>query len=171
YIALKKDVYTILPGGENLIEALERMQIRMDKHRTAEMGRALKRVFRGEMSVQESVALAAEEVRAVFAKRELPPEEDTDTGLFGQEVGNCPLCGRAVVRGKFSYGCSGFRDGCEFRVHTFICGRAISTKNMALLLGTGRTAKIKGFISRKTGKTFDAYLRLQDGKAVFDFSD
>ena len=171
YIALKKDVYTILPGGEYLIESLERMQIRMDKHRTAEMGRALKKVFRGEMSVEESVALAADEVRAVFVKRELPPEEDADIGLFGDEVGNCPLCGKPVVRGKFSYGCQGFRDGCDFRVATFICGRAISAKNMALLLSTGRTAKIKGFTSRKSGKPFDAYLRMEQGKAVFDFSN
>ena len=34
------------------------------------MGKALKRVFRGEMSVEESVALAAREVREVFAKKD-----------------------------------------------------------------------------------------------------
>ncbi len=170
YIALKKDVYTILPGGEYLIESLDRMQIRMDKHRTAEMGRALKKVFRGEMSVEESVELAASEVRAVFEKPELSPEEDHDIGLYGEEVGTCPLCGKRVIRGKFSYGCEGYRDGCDFRVQTFICGRAVSIGNMRSLLQTGRTAKIKNFVSRKSGKPFDAYLRLQDGKAVFDFS-
>ena len=41
-----------------------------------------------------------------------------------------------------------------------------------LLLESGRTAKIRGFISRKSGKAFDAYLRLdrEKGQAVFDFS-
>ena len=171
YIALNKDVYTILPGGEYLIEALDRLDIRMDKHRTSEMGRALKRVFRGQMSVQESVALAAAEVRAVFESREVSIEEDKDIGLFGDVVGKCPLCGKEVVRGKFSYGCKGFREGCKFRLNLFICARAISAANAKLLLETGRTAKIKNFISKKSGKPFDAYLRLEsDGNAVFDFS-
>ena len=170
YIALNKDVYTILPGGEYLIEALERLDIRMDKHRTGEMGRALKRVFRGQMTVEESVALAADEIRAIFDRPQAPIEEDKDIGLYGDAVGKCPLCGKDVVRGKFSYGCKGYREGCKFRVNLFICGRVISQANMRLLLETGRTSKIKGFISKKTGKPYDAYLRLQDGEAVFDFS-
>ena len=170
YIALNKDVYTILPGGEYLIESLDHLDIRMDKHRTSEMGRALKRVFRGQMSVEESVALAAEEIRAVFHQPELPIEQDRDIGLYGEQVGPCPLCGRPVTRGKFSYGCSGYREGCQFRVNLFIARRALSVRNARLLLEQGRTSKIQGFISQKTGKPYDAYLRMQDGKAVFDFS-
>ncbi len=171
YIALNKDVYTILPGGEYLIESLDRLDIRMDKHRTSEMGRALKRVFRGQMSVEDSVALAAAEVRAVFETQPTTIEEDRDTGLYGDIVGKCPLCGNEVVRGKFSYGCKGYREGCGFRLNLFICNRAISVSNAKQLLETGRTAKIKNFISKKSGKAFDAYLRLeQDGNAVFDFS-
>ena len=171
YIALNKDVYTLLPGGEYLIESLDRLQIRMDKHRTSEMGRALKRVFRGEMTVEESVEMAANEIKEVFEAPALPPEEDGDIGLFGDEVGACPLCGKPVMRGKFSYGCKGYREGCDFKVGLFIQNRAISVANMKLLLTEGRTAKIKGFVSKKSGKPYDARLRLQDGKAVFDFSD
>jgi hypothetical protein len=37
------------------------------------------------------------------------------------------------------------------------------------LLETGRSSKIKGFKSKK-GTTFDAFLKLEDGKCVFDFS-
>lgn len=171
YIALNKDVYTILPGGEYLIESLERLQIRMDKFRTSEMGKALKKVFHGEMSVEESVALAAADVREVFAAKGGSIEEDADIGLYGETVGNCPLCGKPVVRGKFSYGCSGYKEGCPFRVNISICNRVISAENMKLLLTVGKTSKIKGFVSKKTGKPFDAALRLENGKAVFDFSD
>ena len=171
YIALNKDVYTILPGGEYLIESLERIRIRMDKHRTGEMGRALKKVFHGEMSVEDTVAMAAKEIKVFFEQPALPPEEDTDIGLFGEYVGVCPLCGKPVMRGKFSYGCRGYKDGCDFKVGLFINSRAISISNIKLLLTTGRTAKIRGFVSKKSGKTYDAYLRLQEGKAVFDFSN
>lgn len=170
YIALNKDVYTILPEGEYLIESLDRLQIRMDKFRTSEMGKALKRVFRGDMTVNEAVGLAADEVRAVFETAAGDDAEDTDIGLYGEEVGKCPLCGKPVVRGKFSYGCTGYREGCKFRVGLSICGRTVSIANARALLATGKTAKIHGFVSKKTGKPFDAALVLRDGEAKFDFS-
>jgi DNA topoisomerase III len=31
-----------------------------------------------------------------------------------QRLGECPRCGRPVVKGKQAYGCSGWRDGCPF---------------------------------------------------------
>ena len=43
YIALKKDVYTILPDGIYMIESLARLNISMDKFKTSEMGKALKK--------------------------------------------------------------------------------------------------------------------------------
>ena len=168
YIELKKDVYTILPGGEFLIESLIQMGISMDKYKTSEMGKALKKVFRGEMTVDSSVELAKSEIAEVFRDKHLPPETDTDTGCFLDVVGKCPLCGKEVRRYKFSYGCSGYADGCKFNVNTVICKRNISVSNMKLLLDTGKTSKIQGFISKK-GTPFDASLRLENGKAVFSF--
>ena len=169
YLELKKDVYTILPGGIFLIEQLLQMGISMDKYKTSTLGRALKKVYRQEMRVEESVALAAEEIRAVFERRPAPPETDTDTGFYGDVVGKCPLCGKDIVRGRYSYGCSGYKEtGCHFKVGIEICHRVISKQNAALLLETGKTAKITGFVSKKN-TLFDAALKLQDGKAVFDF--
>ena len=63
YIQLKKDVYTILPDGIYMIEALSRLNISMDKFKTSEMGRALKKVFRNEIAVNDSVELAKEEIK------------------------------------------------------------------------------------------------------------
>ena len=169
YINLKKDVYTILPGGEFLIESLVQMGISMDKYKTAELGRALKKVFRGEMKIEESVELAKEEIAEVFRKKDLPVELDTDIGKFMDVIGKCPLCGRDVMRYRYTYGCSGYKEGCKFAVRTSICKRNISVSNMKMLLETGRTSKIEGFISKK-GNPFAACLKLEDGKAVFDFN-
>lgn len=169
YIQLKKDVYTILPDGIFLIESLERMNISMDKFKTSEMGKALKKVFRGELEVEDSVKLAVDEISAYFApKPELPLEEDTETGFFGDVIGKCPLCSNEVKRNKFGYGCSNYKNGCKFTVGAYICGRAISARNVALLLESGRTSVIKGFTS-KNGKSFDAALKLDNGRCVFDF--
>lgn len=171
YIQLKKDVYTILPDGEFLIESLKSMQISMDKYKTSTLGQALKKVYRGEISVDECVILAEKEISEIFTRpADLPPELDCNSGFYGDIVGKCPLCGCDVVRGKYSYGCKGYKDGCGFKVGINICGRVISVSNIKLLLETGHTAKIQGFISKKNGKSFDASLKLDNGKAVFDFS-
>jgi len=172
YIELKKDVYKILPDGEYLIEALERMNISMDKYKTAEVGKALKKVFRGEFEIADSIKIARREIEEVFVKKEAPPETDTFDGFFGDVVGKCPLCGENVIRTSFGYGCSGFKEkGCKFGVSNVICSRVISVSNMKKLLEAGKTCKIDGFVSKKNGKKFAACLKLENGKAVFDFSD
>ena len=170
YIALNKDVYTILPDGIYLIESLGRMQISMDKYKTSQLGQALKKVFRGKITVQDSVDLAKREIAEVFAHPEQSPEEDTDIGFFMERVGTCPLCGKDVVRGKFGYGCMGYKDGCKFHISMHICGRNISISHARQLLESGQTCIIRGFVSKK-GKKFDAALKLEDGRANFVFED
>ncbi len=170
YIQLKKDVYTILPDGIYMIESLSRLNISMDKYKTSEMGKALKKVFRNEMAVEASVELAKNEIRQYFDIKPSSPETDTDTGFFGDIIGACPLCGEQIKRGKFSYGCMGYKSGCKFNISATICGRAISVSNAKLLLQNGRSSKIQGFISKK-GTPFDAYLKLDGEKCVFDFND
>lgn len=164
YIQLKKDVYTILPGGEFLIESLVTMGIDMDKHKTSQMGRALKKVYRGEIAVEESVELAKREIAEVFGKG-----KEYNFGLFGDVCGVCSLCGKNVKRGKFSYYCEGYKEGCKLNVPFRLCGRIITISDLSLLLEKGKTEKLSGFVSKK-GKPFDAALKLTDGKAEFDFS-
>ena len=171
YIQLKKDVYTILPDGIYMIESLQRLKINMDKYKTSEMGKALKRVFRNEIDVSDSVDLAKNEIKKYFTVLEnVAPEDDTDTGFFGEIIGECPLCHEKIIRGKYGYGCKGYKNGCDFKIGSFICGRSISVTNVKLLLSTGRTSKIRGFIS-KSGKPFDAYMKIDNGKCVFDFDE
>jgi len=168
YIQLKKDVYTILPDGIYLVESLTQMQIGIDKYKTAELGKALKKVYRDELTVKESTAIAQHEIADIFIKKETTPEKDTDNGFFGEFVGKCPNCGGEVVRNKYGYGCKQYKSGCKFKVGGVICGRVISVSNVRMLLEKGFTSKIVGFKS-KNGKSFDAVLKLDGDKAVFDF--
>ncbi len=172
YIDLKKDVYTILDGGIHLIESIARLGINMDKYKTSELGKALKRVYRGEMSVEDSVKLAEAEIAAIFAASaaDTPKMPPVDTGKYGEIVGACPLCGKNVVRGKQSYGCMGYADGCEFRMGISICKRDIPITEVKRLFAEGHTAKLWGFISR-AGKPFSARLSLKGGEVVFDFGE
>jgi len=171
YISLKKDTYYIERDGIFLIESLGRLKINMDKNKTVMMGKLLKDVYKGTNTVEYAVDAAKSEISNIFATKEVTPETDTDIGLFRQEIGVCPLCGKPVIRGYYGYGCTGYKEnGCKFSVNLSICGRNISVSNMKMLLETGRTSKITGFISTKTKRPFDAYLVLKDGKAVFEFN-
>lgn len=170
YIKLNKDVYTILPDGEFLIESLDRMKISMDKFKTSEMGRALKKVYRGEISIDDAVGMAKNEIASYFKTESMSIEEDTEIGFFGDVIGKCPMCSGTVRRSRYGYGCSEYKAGCKFSIPTYLCGRAVSLTNAKMLLQTGRSSKIKGFVSKK-GTLFDSYLMLQDGKCVFDFSN
>ncbi len=167
YILLKKDTYTILPAGENLIEALGRMNISMDKFKTSQMGVALKKVFRGESTTADAVEMVKAEISTIFDEAAMKGENFD--GFVGDEIGKCPLCGNIVTRTKFGYGCSGYREGCKFSTGNVICGKVISVENMKKLLESGTTDLISGFVSKRTGKDFSARLVVENGKVVFKF--
>ena len=170
YIELKKDVYTILDGGEFLIESIARLGIVMDKYKTSELGKALKGVFRGEMTVDESVKLAEREIKEIFdnSKRAVDNMPKVDTGKLGEIVGKCPRCGKNVIRGRQNYGCMGYTDGCEFKMGVTICHREIPISEAKRLFAEGKTGKLNGFISKR-GKPFSRQLALKDGDVVFEF--
>ena len=169
YINLKKDVYTILEGGEYLIESLSRLGIVMDKYKTSELGRALKKVFRGEMSEGDSISLAEREISEIFrsggtASVAVP----VDTGKVGEIVGVCPICGKNVIRGNSGYGCMGYKEGCNFRIGMTICKKTIPINEIKRLLATGSTVKLSGFVS-KSGKLFSGKLILKENNVTFSF--
>lgn len=169
YISLNKDVYTIQNQGIYLIESLSQMDICMDKYKTSEMGKALKKVFREEITVNDSIKIATDEISEIFKNKDHPIEKDKDTGFYGDIIGKCPICGNDVVKNRYAYGCKDYKN-CSFKINTVICNRVISKRHAESLLNDGITSKINGFIS-KNGKSFDAKLKLDKDKVIFDFSD
>ncbi len=168
YIALNKDTYVILPDGEFLIESLTDMGIVMDKFKTSEMGQALKRVYRGTMTVEDSTRLAEGEITEVFSHKDEMLARGGDTGNVGDVIGACPLCGGNVVRGAKAYECEG--EGCTFRVGLNICRRTITPTEIKQIIETGHTEVLDGFIS-KNNRRFACALTMKDGKVVFDMEE
>ena len=79
----------------------------------------------------------------------------------------CPLCGKAMRKLKFGYGCSGYPD-CNFVIGE-IAHKKLSENEIRELCHRKRTGTISGFTS-KSGKKFDAKLILDDtGKISFEF--
>jgi len=169
YIELKKGVYYILPDGEYLIEQLLAMGISMDKYKTSEMGKALKKVYHGTLETDDALTVVKAEISEVFSAGCNNVSSPLYTGYARESVGVCPLCGNEVIRGKYGFGCKGFREGCKFRIGGVICKRLTTVADARSLLENGHTGTLEGFIS-KNGKQFSASLRIEDGKTVLDFS-
>jgi len=164
YISLKKDVYYVEREGRYLIERLADMQIAMDKYKTSMLGQALKKVYRGELTVDESVEMAKREIREIFAT-----DKSENTGYYGETAGKCPLCGKEVKKGKYGYACSGYKDGCKFNFGSAILGAKINMNDASVLLN-GKETSEKHFVS-KTGRQFAAKLKLDGDKIVFVFPE
>ena len=162
YISLKKDVYALEREGRFLIERLVDMKIAMDKYKTSQLGQALKKVFRGEISVDDSVEMAKREIAEIFEI-----DKADDTGYFGDVVGKCPVCGKDVIKGKYGYGCTGYKDGCAFRFGSNVLGTKINLVQAKKIL-SDKVSDEMSFTS-KAGKPFKAKLKLDGEKVVFDF--
>ena len=83
----------------------------------------------------------------------------------------CPVCGGGIKKTSFGFGCVNYRkddpESCRFSVGQ-IAGKTISEANVRQLLTEGRTETIRGFKS-KSGSKFDACLKLEENRIVFDF--
>ncbi len=164
YIELKKDVYYILPDGEYLINSLIQMEISMDKYKTSEMGKALKKVYHDEMGINDAVTLATDEISSIFNMK----NDDNTTGFYGEKIGICPQCKNEIIKGKYYYGCKDYKN-CKFRIPITLCGRVITLNEAKEILEKGISSELDGFVSKK-GSNFKAKLKIDGDKVVFDFN-
>lgn len=131
---------------------------------TAEWEHHLKEIERGEMDEDAFLAGIGEMVSSLV--KDCAPVEGAET-LFPSGrpvVGKCPRCGAEVTESKNGYFCE--RRSCKFglwRDNRFLTAKKISlTKKMvSSLLKDGRTYA-SGIYSEKTGKTYDAFIVLED---------
>ena len=107
-------------------------------------------------------------VRRRLRKSEKQTSRKTRTTKSSDGLGACPLCGANVVEQKKSFSCSDWRQGCQFVIWKTIAGKRISERTAKTLLNNGHSSVLKGFKS-KAGKPFNARLKLDRGKVVFEF--
>ena len=159
-----KKTVSLIPthAGVSLITVLpEQLQSPL---MTAEWEHRLKEIERGEESpeafmqgIRDMVCELVKTYKTVLGADVLFPSGRT-------VVGKCPRCGSDVTESKKGYFCE--RNDCHFglwRDNRFLAAKKINlTKKMAeTLLKDGKTYA-SGIFSEKTGKTYDAYIVLED---------
>lgn len=106
------------------------------------------------------------------------PKEGSETSapldFTGKEaLGKCPKCGAQVFDGGMNYVCeksTGEKRTCTFRTGKIILQQPIEPPQLKKLLAEGKTDLLKDFVSKKTGRKFEAFLALKDGEVKFEFA-
>ena len=99
------------------------------------------------------------------------PAEVDFTGR--EPLGACPKCGANVFAHGTNFVCEksvGTTRTCKFRSGAVILQQTIDPEQFRKLLSAGKTELLKGFVSRKTGRKFEAFLVLKDGEVGFEFA-
>lgn len=167
FVDFSKNKYTPTELGMKFYESIKDMEV-VNVAETAKLEYRLSKVASGEMTEAEFYEGVAHYVRKIVE------------GVFGKEInmqvhqqdslGQCPLCKKGFVReGTKAYGCSEYKNGCNFTIWKEMASKKLSKKNIEDLLNKGETSLIKGFKS-KTGNDFEAYLYIDEqGKVQFRY--
>ena len=80
-------------------------------------------------------------------------------------LGLCPKCGQQIVENSKAYGCSGWKEGCNFAIwknDRFLgsMGKELTKEMVKTLLRDGKV-EVKGLVSKK-GNEFDAILSYEE---------
>ena len=100
-------------------------------------------------------------------------ENSAPVDFTGKEpLGKCPKCGGNVYDAGMNYICqnaTGPSKTCTFKSGKIILQQEIGPEQVKKLLTEGKTDLLKGFVSKKTNRKFEAYLVLKDKETKFEF--
>lgn len=79
----------------------------------------------------------------------------------------CPICGHTMKNQKFSVTCDTEEGGCGLKIPRSVCSKALPSTAIDKLCKGTQTSVIKGFVSKASGKKFDAALAVdKDAKKI-----
>jgi len=90
-----------------------------------------------------------------------------------EPLGKCPKCGGKVFDAGMNYICenaAGADKKCSFKTGKIILQQEISPEQVKKLLAEGKTDLLKGFVSKRNGRKFEAFLVVKDGGTAFEFA-
>ena len=90
-----------------------------------------------------------------------------------EPLGKCPKCGARVFDAGMNYLCekaTGPDKACTFKTGKIILQQEMSPEQVKKLLNEGKTDLLKGFVSKRTNRKFEAFLIVKDGGTAFEFA-
>lgn len=168
YMEESKGHLKCLDKGRKLIEALEKLNIDLNKEKTVEFGKQLKKVYKEEIDINSLIKNVKDELNYIIDNGKEVEIEKIQRSI--ESLGKCPVCKKGeIVKNKSGYGCTHWKEEkCKFFIANKIAGKTISETVVKKLIKDKKTNIIKGFKSKK-GTEFQAKLVIVDGQIKFDF--
>ena len=185
YLTTQKNQLHVTPQGITLCKAVEQQPLLITPKLTAKWEKALKQIEENKRTqdnflkqIKAFILKMINEVPTQFSENKMiqsqveKQKEIQRQAKAADEIGQCPMChvGKIVDKGKF-YGCTNYQADppCKFTLPKKWSGKTMGKTAVKQLITQGETTTIKGFKSKKTGKSFSAKLKLTDGKLIFNF--
>jgi DNA topoisomerase-3 len=114
-------------------------------------------------------------VNFVFQNNEEQEAEERESIKDAPVVAECPVCQQEVKQTETAYICTSHKkvsEGgtCSFRITRKLLDKEIPLEEFLKLVNEKKTGLIKGFVSRRTKRPFDANLILKDNGGIgFEF--
>ena len=126
YIRRKKKQLRCTDMGRCLI-ALIQDPLLKSPEMTGEWEEKLKQIERSELKAEDFMDGIGNYIRSMI-------QDNSSSQLDSSRWGNCPLCGKEVIKGKKAYGCSDWKEGCPFVLQADCRGNVITAKQIQILL-------------------------------------
>lgn len=151
YIEKKKKNLHATPTGVGLIDTIH-SDLLKSAELTGQWEHKLRLIEKGEYDVQQFreelkemvVGLTNDVLSDKGKKIVLPGEKKKSTPI---DLPPCPKCKEGqILKGKKAYGCSTYKDGCDFVLPFAILGKKLTEKQATDLLKKGKTTKMTGIL-------------------------
>ena len=130
---------------------LRRNYIRREKKqiRATDMGRCLVALIHDPLLKSPEMTGEWEEKLKQIERKEIDPsdfmdgivsytrgliEKSSSSKLDTDRLGDCPFCGKEIIKGKSAYGCSGWKEGCTFVLESEYKGLKLTSNQVQVLL-------------------------------------
>lgn len=114
------------------------------KLRQIEKGQYKAEAFLQEMKLMVSELVS--QVRSESSKRITIASTEVEKKVIKEDVAACPKCKKGnMLKGKTAFGCSNFKNGCDFKVPFLLMNKKLSDNQILTLVEKGKTPVIKGF--------------------------
>lgn len=169
YISQKGSNFSLEPLGKKVVETLDKLNIDLYKTKTVEFSKLLKKVYKGNSTIQETIDLVTEELQRIIGQNIEIPRVYNDSER--EIIGVCPRCGKNIYENSKGFSCVGYRETppCSFTLWKEVRYKSIEvkiSKTRAKKLIKGETISLKK-IKGKNDKVYSAEFKLEDtGKYV-----
>ena len=169
YIKLVKNTYRPEEKGEQFIDACEKLGLKFSVKQIMDLSSQLFDIRKGNASIDDCLDVCQQRLAEMFSHK------DTQVQSMRQDnaVATCPVCGNPVKEWKENFSCG--TKGCLYikKANPFLAAlggkKKTFTKRDIAALCAGKTVALKGCVSKKTGKEYDAKLRFDTSNGRPEF--